>query len=423
MSFSLIESIKNLLPGDLLNKAAGMLGENPGNVEKAMSGIIPSILTGVLHKAGSGDVHTVLNMAVDSAKSGIPENLGVLTGGVEGLGSKGADILKNLFGDKIAGLTNAISGFSGISSKSASTLLGVAAPAAMGVLGKQVTDANLNAGGLLSFLNGQKDNILNALPSGLNLPAVLGLESLSGIAGKLSGAVPSISTGMGRTAANVADAAGATTEQAKPGSRWLLPVLLILALIGIIWYFMNRYSPASNMPVMADTVAVAKDTVTAAPVATGPEQIKVKLPDGKELNAFRGGIEDQLVNFLNDPNSKPGKDVWFDFDNLNFKMGSSDISNESIDQIQNIGAILKAYPKLKIKIGGYTDRTGDSLKNKKLSQDRAASVAAAIKGTGVKAGHITGAEGYGSAFAKAAADAPDSDRLKDRHISISVRAK
>jgi outer membrane protein OmpA-like peptidoglycan-associated protein len=423
MSFNLVDSIKSLLPADLLSKAAGMLGENPGNVQQAMNGIIPSILTGILHKAGSGDVHGILNMAVDAAKNGIPENLGSLLGGGEGMVSKGSDMLKNLFGDKVSGLTNAISSFSGISGKSASSLLSVATPAAMGVLGKQVSDSNLNAGGLLSFLNSQKDHILNALPSGLNLAGVLGLGSLSGIAGKLSGAASGLAGEASKTASNISNAAGAPTTRATSGSRWLLPLLLILVLIGIIWYFMNRHSPASTTPTMVDTVAVSKDTAAMTPVATGPEQIKVKLPNGTELNAFKGGIEDQLVNFLNDPNSKPGKDVWFDFDNLNFKTGSADISSESIDQVQNIGAILKAYPKVKIKIGGYTDRTGDSLQNKKLSQDRAASVAAAIKGAGAKTGQVTGAEGYGSSFAKAAPDASDADKKKDRHISVSVRAK
>ena len=423
MSFNLVDSIKSLLPSDLLSKAAGTLGENPGNVQQAVNGIIPSILTGILHKAGSGDIHGVLNMAVDAARNAVPGNLGSLIGSGEGLASKGADMLKNLFGDKVAGLTNAISSFSGVSSKSASSLLNAATPAAMGVLGKQVADSNLNASGLLSFLNSQKDHILNAIPSGLNLAGVLGLGSLSGIAGKLSGAASGLAGGVGKAASNLSGATGATAAKASSGSRWLLPVLLILVLIAIIWYFMNRHSPASTTPTMADTVAVTNDTPVAAPVATGPEQIKVKLPDAVELNAFKGGIEDQLVTFLNDPNSKAGKDVWFDFDNLNFKTGSSDISNESIDQVQNIAAILKAYPKVKIKIGGYTDRTGDSIKNKKLSQDRAASVSAAIKGAGAKASQITGAEGYGSAFAKAAADAPDSDRKKDRHISVSVRDK
>ena len=137
MSFNLIDSIKSLLPDDLLSKAAGMLGENPGNVRQAINGIIPSILTGVLHKAGSGDAHSILNLAVDAAKNGIPENLGSLIGSGEVLASKGADILKSLFGDKVSGLTNAISSFSGVSNKSASSLLSVAAPAAMGVLGKQ----------------------------------------------------------------------------------------------------------------------------------------------------------------------------------------------------------------------------------------------------------------------------------------------
>jgi outer membrane protein OmpA-like peptidoglycan-associated protein len=421
MSFNLIDSIRSLLPSDLLNKAAGMLGENPGNVQQAVSGIIPSVLTGVLHKAGSGDIQGILKMAADAAKNGIPENLGSLIGSGEGLAASGADMLKGLFGDKVSGLTGAISAFSGISSKSASSLLNVAAPAAMGVIGKQVADANLNAGGLLSFLNGQKDHILNAIPSGLNIAGVLGLGTLSGIAGKLSGAVSAFSGGVKHAASGAANAAGAATERTSSGSRWLLPLLLILALIAIIWYFMNRHTPASSTPAMADSVTVTNDTPAA--VAAAPEQIKVKLPDGKELSAFRGGIEDQLVNFLNDPNSQAGKDVWFDFDNLNFNTGSSDISSESIDQIQNIAAILKAYPKVKIKIGGYTDRTGDSLQNRKLSQDRAASVAAAIKGAGVKASQVTGAEGYGSAFAKAAADAPDAERKKDRHISISVREK
>ncbi len=421
MSFNLIDSIKSLLPDDLLSKAAGMLGENPGNVRQAINGIIPSILTGVLHKAGSGDAHSILNLAVDAAKNGIPENLGSLIGSGEVLASKGADILKSLFGDKVSGLTNAISSFSGVSNKSASSLLSVAAPAAMGVLGKQVTDSNLNTGGLLSFLNSQKDNILNALPSALNLAGVLGLGSLSGIAGKLSSAASSIGGGTSNAAKSDSDAGSVATEKVKSGSRWLLPLLLILVLIGIIWYFMNRHAPNSTTPIMSDTVAVSKDTM--APMPMGPEQINVKLPNGTELNAFKGGIEDQLVNFLNDPNSKPGKEVWFDFDNLNFKTGSADIANESIDQVQNIGAILKAYPKVKIKIGGYTDRRGDRVENKKLSQDRAASVAAAIKGAGAKASQITGAEGYGSSFAKASADAPDSERKKDRHISVSVKEK
>ncbi|HRI22543.1 MAG TPA: OmpA family protein [Panacibacter sp.] len=150
---------------------------------------------------------------------------------------------------------------------------------------------------------------------------------------------------------------------------------------------------------------------------------KVMLPGGVELNALKGGIEEQLVHFLNDAGTSGGKDVWFDFDNLNFKTGSAELTGESHAQVQNIIDILKAYPALKIKIGGYTDKTGDSIANLKLSQQRADAVLAALKEMGGNTAQIAGAEGYGSQYAKAAADAPDEDRKKDRRISLGVREK
>jgi outer membrane protein OmpA-like peptidoglycan-associated protein len=166
---------------------------------------------------------------------------------------------------------------------------------------------------------------------------------------------------------------------------------------------------------------MAPDT-TRVVTAPARESLKVKLPDGVELNAYKGGIEDQLVIFLNNPASKPGKDVWFDFDNLNFNTGSAELTPESMNQVNNIAAILVAYPKVKIKIGGYTDKTGDSLGNIKLSTNRANAVLGALKMTKAKPTQLLGAEGYGSQFAKAAADAPDDQKKMDRRIAVSVRA-
>jgi len=409
MSFNLIDSVKTLLSGDMLSKAAGMLGENSNNVTQAMSGIIPSILAGVLQKAGSGDGHGILSMVTDAAKNGIPSNLTALMGS-GGLASKGMDMLKGLFGEKTAGLANAISSFSGVSSQSASTLLSMAAPAALGVLGKHVSDTNMNAGGLLSFLGTQKDSILAAVPSGFNLAGVLGLGSLAGIGGKLSGAGSSL-----------AHAGEEIKDKVAGSSKWVLPLLLALVAIAVIWYFMNKHSSSESATVpVADSTMAVKDTVAAMPVV---DIYTVKLPDGTVLNARKGGIEDQLVMFLNDPASKPGKDVWFNFDQLNFNSGSSVITTESLGQIKNIALILKAYPKAKIKIGGYTDRTGDSVMNKKLSASRAVSVATAIKGDGAGSTQLSGSEGYGSAFAKFPADAADSLKAMDRHISVNVRDK
>ena len=82
--------------------------------------------------------------------------------------------------------------------------------------------------------------------------------------------------------------------------------------------------------------------------------------------------------------------------------------------------ILKAFPKAKIKIGGYTDNIGDEAANKKLSLERAQAVQKMLQDAGVNL-QVEGAEGYGSEFAKYPPSAPEEDRIKDRRVSVSVR--
>ena len=204
--------------------------------------------------------------------------------------------------------------------------------------------------------------------------------------------------------------------------KFLLPLLLAILAIILLLYLFKGCNGSDKAAVTADTTTQKHMDTVAAP--TGPVSIKVKLPNGVELDAYKGGIEDQLVTFLQTDYAKLGEDSlkkkWFDFDNLNFKTGSAEITPESQHQIDNISAILKAFPKSKIKIGGYTDKTGNEDANKKLSKARAEAVSAALGKAGVGA-QVTGADGYGSDFANFPATAPETDRVKDRHVSVSVR--
>lgn len=207
--------------------------------------------------------------------------------------------------------------------------------------------------------------------------------------------------------------------------KYTLTIILTFALMFCILVLMMQwhgsFAPGVKSEGMEEhTEAVAMEESAEAPKA---ESIRVTLPGGVEINAYKGGIEDKLVAFLNDSTSKAGKNVWFDFDNLNFKTNSAEITEESNAQVMNIAAILKAYPKLKIKIGGYTDKTGDSAANMKLSQQRADAVLEALKKTNANTAQLVGAEGYGSEYAKATAGAPDEEKQKDRRISLGVREK
>jgi len=59
---------------------------------------------------------------------------------------------------------------------------------------------------------------------------------------------------------------------------------------------MGRSFFESSAAVVTDTATRAADTVAAVVAAPVRESLKVKLPDGVELDAYKGGIEDQLVS-------------------------------------------------------------------------------------------------------------------------------
>lgn len=421
MAFDLLDTLKNVFNNEFSNKAAASLGENESNVQKALGGIVPAVLTGLLNKASSpGDAGSLLGL-VKEAASGDFSRLGNLGGAIPAeLLAKGSEILRSLFGSKAADITGAIASYAGIKPASAETLLQSAAPASLGIIGQQAASQNLSASGLIGLLNSQKHKILSAVPSGLGLAGILGVGSLTDIGKKLENVISSL----GGSAREAAGNAGRTI-QTSVSYRWLWMLILLVAIILLLWYFMKGCNNQHTMaPVDSVHTSHMEDSaVSQVSTVTTRESIKVTLPDGVVLDAYKGGIEDKLVNFLKDPATKGGKDQWFDFDNLNFKTGSAQLTDESNVQVQNLVAILNAFPKLKIKIGGYTDARGDSSLNRKLSQERADAVHSALQANHVKPVQLMGSEGYGSQFAKAAADAPDEERVKDRRISVGVREK
>lgn len=397
MSLDLLGLVKGYFNNDMLNQASSFLGEDKSVLSKGLDAIIPASLSGMIHQAESGNTNSLITLAKSAFDSGILGNLAnSFTSGGGGVPAIGPSLISGLFGDKFGGIANAISSFTGLKGSTTSSLFGSVVPVALAALGKYIGDNNATPGAVSSLLGGLKSSVLAAVPGGLNIS-------------RFFDSTPTAHA-----------AASHHHEPAPKKNRNLLPVLLTAAagIILLLWLMKGCGAKKEEAvaPVVHDTT-VKKEVVTVV-----KEALKVKLPNGVELDAYKGGIEDLLVAFLNDPAALPGKDNWFDFNDLNFKFGTAEIVPESKKELENIVQILKAYPKVKIKVGGYTDKVGDEAANKKLSGERAAAVATALKDAGVGA-QVEGAEGYGSEFAKYPSDAPETDRIKDRRVSVSVRAK
>jgi hypothetical protein len=134
---------------------------------------------------------------------------------------------------------------------------------------------------------------------------------------------------------------------------WLLPLLLIVLTAGLVLYFVKGSNDTSvpGIAYVEDTAAAAITPDSSHTTALIRKPLAIRLSDSTEITAYKNGIENKLVLYIMSKNlaDSISKNRWFDFDDLNFKTGSAELTDSSMHQVHNIAAILKVYPKVKNK--------------------------------------------------------------------------
>lgn len=422
---SILDAVLGQLTSSVVSAAAAHLGENEAGVSKAVKGVAATLLAGILGKSkDAAGLSEIFGMLTDKGNAAVLDDLGALVGGGDLAHGDPKDLagrlVGSLFGDRTGGLLQAITAFGGLKQGSASSLLGLAGPLVMGVLGKHIATNNLTAEGFGAFMGTQAGAIREALPAGVG--SLLGLADVADM------------TGAAKTAAAPAAAASATVAagaaEARKTPTWMWAAPLILGAGVLLWFMMRGERPkvAETAPAAVETPAAPVEAPPAAPAvleqaATAAGQFVKTIGAGFELKGASGGVEEKLVGFI-DSGREPCTDAgcWFSFDRLTFNTGSAELDMaKSSEQIANIAEILKAYPGLQLKIGGYTDNTGSEDANMKLSQARADAVVKAVEAQGVEPGRLV-AEGYGAQFPRASNDTEEG-RAMNRRIDVRVRKR
>jgi K(+)-stimulated pyrophosphate-energized sodium pump len=195
---------------------------------------------------------------------------------------------------------------------------------------------------------------------------------------------------------------------------------ILIKLMSIVSLVIAPYiAVTSGAVVMTETIEVMAENN-----GSGVEvnKYKLELDNGLKMDISTPGnpVEIGLIDFIR--SEKPvDKVTWFDFDRLTFETGSAKLDAASSDQLTNVADILKAFPAVAIKLGGYTDNTGNADNNLKLSVDRAKSVMQSLVAKGVEASRIE-SEGYGDQHPVASNDTEEG-RNQNRRISIRVTEK
>lgn len=412
MANSMLESILGMVTPDMNQALASRLGESTTGVQSGLSAATATTLSGLADKANDGGF---LGQITGLLGGGMGQNILASLPSIASSGPSGTvgDVINRflpmVFGTQQGQVASAVTQFAGLGSGSGLGLLKMAAPLVLGYFAKLHSAGSLTTSSLANALRAEAPNLQGYLPANLH-------------------AGPTVS-------ATPARAAFATTPvvAARSTPRWLVPLAIAGALLLGLLAIRSLMSPAPPLqttatvtneppppPVAREAPPPANDTTQAAWAKLG-DLMKVKLPDGSELNVPSQGVEAKLVSYLNDSNAPVSENTWFDFDRLLFDTGKATLQPASQDQLTNIAAILKAYPQVQVRIGGYTDNTGDPAANQQLSQQRADNVMGEIARLGVDPSRMT-AKGYGEEN-PVADNSTEEGRQQNRRISLRVTGK
>jgi len=385
---TLLASLSSMLKRSDIEGVARNLGESEQAVSRGMDLSTASIFSALARKAGDSDaMRQVVELASKTPTNALASALsGPLTGPGSSLMPGIERFLASIFGGGQGAILNSVSRETGLRAAGTAGIMGLAAQSVLSYIGSKVRDEGMTATGLSDFLRREGTNFRSALPPSFN-------EALS---------TEPAPFGVRTTATPPAPVY--TPQVVKRGFPWLWVIPLAAILLGILWLAMRPKSV--SVPNLAANLG---------------NLISISLPDGASLSVPERGVEGRLLAFIRDPNRAPDSTSWFDFDRLLFDTGSATLQPQSQDQLRSIAAILKAYPNVHMRIGGYTDNTGSADANLKLSNDRANNVMAELVRMGISQDRLD-ARGYGEDH-PVADNSTEEGRAQNRRISMLVTQK
>jgi OmpA-OmpF porin, OOP family len=403
---SLMDAVKSYLTPDVVRSASSLVGESESSTQQTLNSAVPSVLSGLTNMVSSpGGIGNFGGLIRDGGFGSAVDNVGSLFSGgstTSGMLGAGQQLLGRIFPGRASSVADLLARSGGVSSSSAASLLSLAAPLVMGVLGKRAAAQGLDSSGLANTLMNEKSDIAAAAPSGLS-------QILSGGPTVVSRSRDVPPETPRYTTTDVRDVrrephVDRSPEARGPGlGRWLPLLLIALGALALLMFLRPRTPRA---------VENAASTARSA-LAT------IALPGGVTISVPAGSVNYSLAQFLGDSSQSAPK--TFVFDHLNFDTGGAQLTPDSVQTVNNLSQVLKAYPNARVQLSGHTDNSGSAEANQALSLDRANAVKAMLVNQGVPAERIS-AQGFGQDRPVASNDTEEG-RARNRRTELTVVSK
>lgn len=440
---NLLDTIKSELSSETVNSLSQRLSITPDQTQTGLGAIIPSILGGILKKgAGSGSLGALGSIFTGNLKSVEAEDE------VEddsSLLSRGSNLLGNIFGENSNAVGTAVAQKANLSTEKGMSLLTMATPIVLHHISKLISNRGWSMPDFLGKLFEEKGSIENSLPGGLG--ASLGLAGLSlphlnqppNINTNIPPVVDHVKTNT-PPIERVVPHSSITPEPSSSSGNILKWIIIIAILALLAWWFLGRKNEMTPTTPLIDTISnkMNVDTIGNRAKELGSKiagtldeagdwvynlgaTTSLALSDGETLHVGENSSESKIFSFITDNSKMVNDTTWFSLDRLYFETGKATLKPESQEQLSNIAAIMKSYPNVHLKIGGYTDNTGSAETNKQVSTARANAAMKELIGLGISADRLK-AEGYGQDH-PLADNATAEGRAQNRRIDVRVTQK
>jgi len=404
------EEIKSFIVEHRLVRPEAFADEHQVGIQLALNRVIGLVMSSLGELAEQPSGREVLWSAADEAANGDTSGAGPH----HTVAPQGAGLVRSVLDDRYHGTVHAVATAAGLQTASVGRLIDVVTAAALEVMGGLAAEYHWNAQELGQWLRARPAGRQTLASAGfvaepafepeeskmrtwLAQPTNVLLLLVSFLAVGEFGYIVGTRPGSADDSAAGARAAISATPRAGPGQYAAMPV-------------------ANLTPAAAGS---------AAPLSKPAVPVVLKLKNGVRQIIGANSTESKLYQFLIDPAKEvdlvdPTKG-WIGFDRIYFETNKAVLTNESLWQLSNVASILKRFPAAKIKIGGYTDSSGNPLTNLRLSQARADAALSTLVSMGVPADHLTAA-GYGTLNNLASNDTEEGRSL-NRRVSLQVTYK
>ena len=459
---TILESISACFAEELLERLSATLSSSPSVIRQTLDRVVPLVINSLQNwVARPTGVEVLWNLTRHAHRASFLNQLHT-PAAFEG---RGVRLMQDLLGDTYAGIISPLRAGADLSEASFALLMEVAVATVLGTFGKYAADHHLDATRLSWWLR-QQQSVVPLLPptqTGNFVPPPLSPTPRTKPTSSQKPSSPEKDVLHRFTVAGAGTwekvGGGITFTPSRRGTwltkrrRWQL-VLLVVLVLGVGYLassYLNQPEPTTTLasttpaeaPLDATNVVAASYNDASAPVSdplatavpaghydpstdtyiyTIGQPLVLTLPDGSKQRVGSNSTEYRLYRLLTDHSQRSdGQNLaseWINVDRVYFTLGQATLTAESQQQLQNLASILKAFPQVRIKLGGYTDSIGDPQKNLLLSQSRAATAMQALVKLGVDPNRLQ-AEGYGAQHF-VASNAGPVGRALNRRLSLQV---